>query len=105
MRIAMLEDDPDQAAWLERTLSQAGHAVHGFDAGRRLLNELRRETYDLLVLDWELPGLTGLDVLHAVRKEQASTIPVLFLTHRIAEQDIVLALEAGAGHVAAGLRG
>ena len=96
MRIAMLEDDPDQSAWLEQVLVAAGHGVHAFASGQRLLNDLRRETYDLLVLDWELPGLTGLDVLQAIRQEQSLAIPVLFLTHRNTEQDIVLALQAGA---------
>ncbi|MEZ5513764.1 MAG: response regulator transcription factor [Steroidobacteraceae bacterium] len=96
MRLAMLEDDPDQAAWLEQVLTRAGHTVHGFSNGQRLLGELRRETYDVLLLDWELPGLTGMDVLRSVRQEQSLTTPVLFLTHRNTEQDIVMALEAGA---------
>jgi DNA-binding response OmpR family regulator len=54
------------------------------------------ESYDLLVLDWELPDISGLDVLRTIRAQWVTDTPILFLTHRDHESDIVDALEAGA---------
>ena len=63
--------------------------------GARLLQALVRETFDVLVLDWMLPDLTGLEVLDRLR-QRAERIPVIFVTSRDAEQDIVEALAHGA---------
>ncbi len=96
VRIAILEDDPHQSAWIEGVIARAGHATHLFGTGRALLAELGRESYDLLVLDWEVPDGSGLDVVRKLRTDQGRNVPVLFLTHRDSEEDIVLALQAGA---------
>ena len=96
MRIALLEDDPDQAAQLQALLEQAGHTVHAFHRGRPLLNHLAHESYDLIVLDWGVPDLSGYDVLRTIRGQTVPHTPVLFLTNRDAEVDVVQALEAGA---------
>lgn len=96
MRIALLEDDADQAARVQLLLEGAGHAVQVFARGRPLLAKLLHESYDLLVIDWELPDVSGYDVLRTVRGQQLTHTPVLFLTHRDSEHDIVQALEAGA---------
>jgi DNA-binding response OmpR family regulator len=91
-----LEDDPHQAAWIEGVLTGAGHRARLFAAGRAILAELARETYDMLLLDWEVPDGSGLEVLRRLRADQNRSVPVLFLTHRDSEEDIVLALESGA---------
>jgi two-component system response regulator RegX3 len=96
MRIALLEDDPNQAAFMRELLERADHLVHPFASGRALLTNLSRESYDLLILDWQVPDLSGYQVLRAVRTQFGATTPVLFVTHRDAEEDIVQALEAGA---------
>ena len=67
MRIAMLEDDPVQAAFVIEALSAAGHRCHEFSKGKALVHALRRQTFDLLLLDWEVPDLSGKDVLQLVR--------------------------------------
>lgn len=96
MRVALLEDELEQVERISRLLEGAGHRVHAFSRGRALLNNLRSETFELLILDWEVPGLSGLDVLRALRARVGPPAPVLFLTHRDGEADIVQALQAGA---------
>lgn len=96
MRIAFLEDDVDQASRLTALLQGAGHRVHSFERGRALLKSLVSESYDLLILDWELPDESGLEVLKSIRGVLANATPVLFLTHRDSEIDVVQTLEAGA---------
>lgn len=60
------------------------------------MNQLRRESYDMLVLDWQVPDLSGPEVLRWVRDKLPKTIPVLFITSRSGEDDIVEGLAAGA---------
>jgi len=96
MRIAVLEDDPAQAAFAIEVLSAAGHGCHEFSKGRALVHALRRETFDLLVLDWGIPDMTGKDVLHHVRQTAPERLPVIFITSYGREDDITSMLDAGA---------
>ena len=96
MRIALLEDDIEQAERVASLLSGAGHQVNVFDRGRPLLKELNSESYDLIVLDWEIPDISGYEALRTLRGQLGVQTPVLFLTHRDSEEDVVQALEAGA---------
>ena len=96
MRIAFLEDDPDQADRITSLLQGAGHISHRFPRGRALLSNLQSENYDLIMLDWEVPDLSGYEVLQALRGRLNVRTPVIFLTHRDSEADVVQALEAGA---------
>jgi two-component system, OmpR family, response regulator RegX3 len=96
LRIAILEDDPDQLALLQRWLGEDGHDVHGFLAGREAMKNAGRESYDLFVLDWQVPDVAGPEVLKWIRAQISKTVPVLFVTVRDSEEDIVMALESGA---------
>ena len=96
MRISILEDDPDQLALLKRWLAEDGHDVHGYVAGREAMKHAGRESFDLFVLDWQVPDVSGADVLMWLRTNVSRTVPVLFVTVRDSEQDIVFALENGA---------
>jgi two-component system response regulator RegX3 len=96
LRIAFLDDDAEQADRISALLQSAGHNVYVFNRGRALLGQLRCDTYDLIVLDWEVPDLSGYGVLRAIREQLEMRTPVLFLTHRDSEADVVQALEAGA---------
>lgn len=96
MRIAILEDDPDQLALLSRWLVTAGHQVHGYLLGREVQKQARRESFDLFVLDWEVPDISGVDVLRWIRSDLSKSVPILFVTVRDTEEDIVHALNAGA---------
>lgn len=96
MRIAILEDDPDQLALLKRWLVDAGHDVHGFPTGKEAMRYAGRESFDLYVLDWQVPDVSGADVLKWIRGNVSRSVPVLFVTVRDSEEDIVFALETGA---------
>lgn len=96
MRIAILEDDPDQLTLLKRWMSDDGHDVHGYLSGRETMKQAGRESFDLFMLDWQVPDVSGLEVLTWLRENVSKTVPVLFVTVRDSEQDIVFALEHGA---------
>ncbi len=61
-----------------------------------MLNQLRRESYDMLVIDWQVPDLDGAEVLRWAREKLPANLPVLFMTSRSGEDDIVAGLAAGA---------
>lgn len=96
MRIAILEDDPDQANLLAVWLEGDHHSLHIFPDAEQFRKEFLHESYDLLVLDWELPTSSGIEVLAWVREHADWYIPILFTTVRDQQEDIVRALEAGA---------
>lgn len=96
MRLAILEDEAPLAREIVAMLEGVGHACHVFPLGRQMLTALGRETFDLLVLDWNLPDLSGLEVLARARERLDHMPPVLFVTSRSDEGDIVRALDAGA---------
>jgi two-component system, OmpR family, response regulator RegX3 len=96
MRIAILEDDPSQTELLSHWFKCAGHHPEPFDQGARLLRALEHETFDVLLLDWNVPEMSGIDVLRHLRQRLQSAVPVMFSTARIREEDIVRALREGA---------
>lgn len=96
VRIAYLEDDAAHAEMVKVWLETVDHTCRCFAQARAFLRELRQESYDLLILDWELPKSSGPEVLRWVREHVDWSIPILFVTHRDNERDIVEALEQGA---------
>ena len=96
MRVAALDDDVDQLELTKYTLQAVGHDCHVFQDGDSLLRELRRESYDLLVLDWSLPDMSGPEIVQWIRDNLTERIPILFLTNRREERDIVEGLSCGA---------
>lgn len=95
MRIAVLEDSLPDAALAVQVLVDAGHEVTHYQIGQNLLDNLLIKKYDLLLLDWILPDMTGYDVLNWVRKNIGAHIIVLFLSNRTMEENVVLGLMAG----------
>lgn len=96
MRIAVMEDDALLAELLCATLGAIGHDCHSIATGPAMLVRLRQESFDLLLLDWNVPGLSGLDVLIWVREHLDPSPPIIMITQRDAEEDVVAALDAGA---------
>ena len=96
-RIASLEDDPSQGQLIRQVLEGAGYECTLHTEGRTLLTALQAGTpFDLLLLDWHLPELDGEDVVRWVRANMGYGLPVLFLTSRTREEDLVQGLQAGA---------
>jgi DNA-binding response OmpR family regulator len=93
-KLLVAEDDPKQAELLRRYLEHQGHAVTVVGDGRAALDAIRRDPPDLLVLDVMMPRLDGLDVCRVLRRE--SDLPVLMLTARSTEDDLLLGLDLGA---------
>lgn len=96
MRIGLLDDDTSQTQWVKELLTEAGHICHEFHLSQELINRLRRDTFDLLILDWNIPDLSGPEVLAWVRQHIEMPIPVIFMTNRTREEDIVAGLNSGA---------
>lgn len=96
MRIAVLDDDHSQTELVCQVLSTAGHSCHAFQSGKEMLNQMRRESYDMLIIDWQVPDLSGPEVLKWAREKLPAGLPVLFMTSRSGEDDIVAGLAAGA---------
>ena len=93
-QVVLAEDDEKQAELVRRYLERENHSVVVVHDGRSALEEVRRRQPDLLVLDVMLPGVDGLDVCRILRRE--SDIPVLMLTARTEEDDMLLGLDLGA---------
>ena len=96
MRIAILEDDTDQADIIRKWLNHAGHTVACHNSGTGFLQAVRHDSYDLYLLDWMVPDVTGIDVLRKLRNERNDYTPAVIATAKDEEQSIVRGLEAGA---------
>ena len=93
-RLLIVDDEPDILETLAYALRREGFDVATADDGNVALERARATTFDVVVLDVMLPGLSGLDVCRTLRSE--SDVPILLLTARDAEVDRVLGLELGA---------
>ncbi|AGY58091.1 response regulator transcription factor [Gloeobacter kilaueensis] len=93
--ILLVEDEPKLARFVELELLSEGYRVHLAPDGIAGLTAAREEPPDLILLDWELPGLSGLEVCCRLRKT-GSRVPVIFLTGRDEVSDRVRGLDAGA---------
>jgi two-component system OmpR family response regulator len=95
MRVLVIEDDATLGHALQEFLGGQGYAVDWLKSGDRVEGALAGQIYDLLLLDLNLPGLSGLEVLQRLR-DGGSQVPVLILTARDALDDRVAGLDAGA---------
>jgi len=96
MRIAALDDNIDELDLVRKTMLSIGHECHVYSKGEALLRALGRESFDLILLDWELPDISGPEIVEWIRTNIADPIPVLMLTNRSEEVDVVHALSIGA---------
>jgi DNA-binding response OmpR family regulator len=92
--ILLAEDDPNQAELVRRYLEHDGHSVLVVHDGRAAVDEARRRNPDLLILDVMMPKIDGLDVCRIMRHE--SDVPIVLLTARSVEDDILLGFDLGA---------
>lgn len=96
-RILIADDEPDVLMLVGSNFASAGFDVACAPDGTAALADARREVPALIVLDIMMPGLTGIEVLRALKRESATAaIPVILLSARCAEVDRVLGFELGA---------
>jgi DNA-binding response OmpR family regulator len=96
MRLAVLDDDRELCAQVATVMRGAGHNCFEFYQGEALRRALRRESFDLLVMDWELPDVSGVELLAWARENLNPSPPVIMLTGRTGDDDIVKGLDTGA---------
>ena len=90
----LVEDDRDIVKVVKAYLERAGYAVEAVFNGLEGLELALKRDFDVFILDWNLPGLSGLELMRRVR--QTKTAPIIMLTARTEEADRVLGLERGA---------
>jgi DNA-binding response OmpR family regulator len=97
MRILLIEDESSIANFIKDGLEEEGFAVDVYNNGKTGLQVAidNLAEYDVILLDWMLPGLNGIEICRAIRKE-SKDIPIIFLTARDTTDDAVFGLEAGA---------
>ncbi len=95
MRVLLIEDDEPLGEGVKAGLAQYGHAVDWLKDGTSALKFLKSEKFDIIILDWNLPRISGLAVLQEMRANNIST-PVLLLTARDSIEDRVKGLDSGA---------
>lgn len=95
MRLLVVEDETKVAGFVKKGLEEEGYAVDWASDGEEGLAMALDGVHDLIILDVNLPGIDGLNILQEVRKKKVST-PVLLLTVRATLEDKVLGLDSGA---------
>jgi two-component system alkaline phosphatase synthesis response regulator PhoP len=93
-KIFVIDDEPQIVKVLKAYLEKAGYQVVTAADGKAALSVFQREKPDFMILDLNLPGMDGLEVCKAVRRD--SNIPILMLTARVEEADRLIGLELGA---------
>ncbi len=93
-RILVVDDEPHLRRVLRSTLSSLGFIVADADTGEAALERVREEKFDLILLDINMPGLSGLETCRAIRAR--SDVGILMLTVRDRAEDKIEALDAGA---------
>jgi two-component system phosphate regulon response regulator PhoB len=96
-RVLLVDDERDIREVVGAMLEAVGLSVEWANSAEEALERVRGRSYDLVMLDWNLPGMTGIELCRLIRKDpHLSTLPVLFLTAHAAPQDVVEAFASGA---------
>jgi DNA-binding response OmpR family regulator len=95
IRLLLVDDEEDFVATLAQRLHLRGYEAAVASDGEEALNMIERHTYDVLVLDLMLPGMSGLDVLQAV-KRQVPDLPVIMLTGQGSTREGMEGMHSGA---------
>lgn len=94
MRLLLVEDEPNLALNLQKLLKKNNYAVDIALFGREAVEKCRIEEYDLLILDWMLPDIQGIEVLKKIRSTN-NKIPAIFLTAKGELEDKLFAFDIG----------
>lgn len=97
IRVLIVEDDPDALALLEHAIAHFGYEVAGASNGLEALELIRSGRFRLVVSDWEMPGMSGVELCREIRRRSASGYTYfILLTSRTGTRDLVDGLRAGA---------
>ena len=96
-RLLLVEDEPTQRMMLERQLTRAGYVVETAENGAEALTKILEGQYQILLTDWDMPGMDGPTLCKRVREANLSTyVYILLLTGHLTTDDVVVGLGAGA---------
>jgi two-component system OmpR family response regulator len=95
VRILLAEDDPGLRVVLERGLRESGYTVDATSDGKQALRYLEAYEYEMAILDWRMPKVSGIEVIQRLRR-RGSALPILMLTAKDAAGDRVTGLDEGA---------
>jgi DNA-binding response OmpR family regulator len=95
MRILIVEDEPGIYNFLKQGLEEESYAVDIAEEGKKGLQLALSGEYDLLLLDWMVPGISGIEILRQFRKDFKDT-PVIFLTAKDTVDETIFGLQSGA---------
>ena len=96
-RVLLVDDDADIRDVVGAMLEAVGLVIEPVMSAEEALERVREKHFDLLVLDWNLPGMTGIELCRQIRREaNLNPLPVLFLTAHSSSKDIVDAFASGA---------
>jgi two-component system, OmpR family, phosphate regulon response regulator PhoB len=97
VHVGVVEDSQELSVLLDDSLSAAGYSVQLMRRGEEALLCLSSRVPDLMIIDWSLPSLSGVELLHRLRQKTTNTaMPIIMLTSFTGEHDIVQAFDAGA---------
>src|SRR5579883_1859913 len=94
-KVLLVEDDEELSEVLKHTLANRGFTVQAARDGNEAIDLLRVNKYDVIVLDWMMPGLSGVDVCRRLRSS-GNKSPILMLTARTTDDDTEEGLDSGA---------
>ncbi|MGC9456090.1 MAG: chemotaxis response regulator CheY [Halothiobacillaceae bacterium] len=97
MNILVVDDFSTMRRIIKNLLKELGFSnIDEADDGSTALPKLKKGEYDFLVTDWNMPGMTGIDLLKAVRADpKLASLPVLMVTAEAKKEQIVMAAQAG----------
>jgi DNA-binding response OmpR family regulator len=95
MKILIVEDEIGIIQFLQQGLEEEGYKITSASDGLKAYELIQKENFDLILLDWMLPKMTGIDLCKAIRVKDITT-PILFLTAKDTVQETIEGLKAGA---------
>jgi two-component system phosphate regulon response regulator PhoB len=96
-RVLLVDDDRDIREVVGAMLDAVGLTIESATSAEEALERVRAGSFDLIVLDWNLPGMTGIELCRLIRRDPTlATLPVLFLTAHASSRDVVEAFASGA---------
>lgn len=95
-KLLLVDDDEDNLKLLRRALEYEGYAVEVADSGQKALDALKVATPDLVLLDVNMPGLSGVETLRRLRASTTEYVSVIFISGNSRTEDIVMGLDYGA---------